>query len=73
MSPQDATCDELLAAGWGEYDRCDIPNDWQSRRPPEVVRNHFKRTVRGKDKPAVGGWKHTLLVRGKRLATPTET
>lgn len=28
-----ASCDELLAAGWGAYDRTRIPADWRTRRP----------------------------------------
>lgn len=29
----DATCDELIAAGWGDFKRWLIEDDWQTRRP----------------------------------------
>jgi hypothetical protein len=32
--PMKASCEELLAAGWGEVNRIDIPLDWRTRRPP---------------------------------------
>ena len=41
MSPWQASCDDLCAAGWGDVaSRADIPSDWQSRRPesPKVRR-----------------------------------
>ena len=28
-----ASCEELLAAGWGSHDRHQIPADWRTRRP----------------------------------------
>lgn len=28
-----ATVDELIAAGWGDYERWRIPEDWQTRQP----------------------------------------
>lgn len=28
-----ATCEELLAAGWGSYNRHRIPADWRARKP----------------------------------------
>jgi hypothetical protein len=31
-----ASCDELLLAGWGDFDRWDIPADWKTRRPSFV-------------------------------------
>lgn len=34
MSPWEATADQLIAAGWGDAERQDIPADWQTRRPP---------------------------------------
>lgn len=40
MKPIDATCDELIAAGWGEHDRRDIPSDWQTRRPATIPKTH---------------------------------
>lgn len=32
-SPQDATPEELIKAGWGDYSRECIPRDWETRRP----------------------------------------
>ena len=35
MAEYEADCNELIAAGWGEYERRDIPRDWRTRRPPQ--------------------------------------
>ena len=45
MTPWEAAADQLIAAGWGEVERRDIPSDWQTRRPPET-------SNRWKGKPA---------------------
>ena len=34
MPEYEADASELVAAGWGNYPRHNIPQDWRTRRPP---------------------------------------
>ncbi len=37
MSPMDADCSALLARGWGNHSRDEIPSDWQTRNGPDEI------------------------------------
>lgn len=30
-----ASCEELIRAGWGNHSRCNIPKNWRTRRGPD--------------------------------------
>lgn len=37
MAEMHASCEALIAAGWGETERCDIPPDWRERNGPDQI------------------------------------
>lgn len=49
-----AACDELLAAGWGGYERHRIPADWRSRRPSGMVKRGPKSSLNESAEPGEG-------------------
>ena len=38
MSPMDADCSALIAAGWGAHTRDEIPADWATVKGPDEIR-----------------------------------
>lgn len=50
-SPYDATASELIAAGWGDTMRAEIPADWQSRCGPDLIPGQTNR------KRCESGWR----------------
>ena len=37
MTKWQASCDELIAAGWGEHSREDIPSDWRTNHGTDPI------------------------------------
>ena len=41
MAEWEASCEELIAAGYSEHKRCDVPPDWRTRRGPDPIPGVF--------------------------------
>lgn len=47
-SPHDATPEELIKAGWGDYSRERVPHDWETRHGPDTEMAERKKREQGK-------------------------